>query len=249
MALCLSHGGATIYRSNSPSHELLVGTMEGVVSLERDGAKSWRVARRSLEGCAVCSLLIEPTSGLIFAGARKGSVYASCDGGTTWEPRSRGLTQKNVWSLARTQTEARVDLYVGTEPAHLFHSDDLGERWNEVAGVCAVPSASRWFFPPPPHQAHVKSIAFEPGNPKAIYLSIEQGGLLKSADGGASWEELNGFDEDVHRLLIRPSDPGAFYITGGNGLYHSGGRRAELGAADQPFHEDRLSRPVAHSPR
>src|SRR6266511_4430295 len=49
MAITLSHGGPTIYRSAEPSRQVLVGTIEGVVCLERDsGGGGWHVAHRTL---------------------------------------------------------------------------------------------------------------------------------------------------------------------------------------------------------
>ncbi len=61
-----------------------------------------------------------------------------------------------------------------------------------------------------------------------MFASIEHGALLKSTDAGKSWNELSGFykpeDEvykDVHRLVIRPSNPDQIYFTGGMGLYSS----------------------------
>ena len=39
MAIGLSHGGSTLYSSPSPSREVLVGTREGVVTIERDGLR------------------------------------------------------------------------------------------------------------------------------------------------------------------------------------------------------------------
>ena len=49
MAITLSHGGPTMYRSPAPSQQVLVGTIQGVVCIERDSAGSqWRVAHRAL---------------------------------------------------------------------------------------------------------------------------------------------------------------------------------------------------------
>ena len=36
MTITLSHGGPTIYRSSAPARQVLVGTIEGVVRIERD---------------------------------------------------------------------------------------------------------------------------------------------------------------------------------------------------------------------
>jgi photosystem II stability/assembly factor-like uncharacterized protein len=93
---------------------------------------------------------------------------------------------------------------------------------------------SKWTFPAPPHIAHVKNIAFHPENVRQIYVCVEQGGLLRSDDGGSTWEELHGFDidlkfnlpegafpDDIHRVLIPPSDPGCTYISSGIGVCYS----------------------------
>ena len=53
----------------------------------------------------------------------------------------------------------------------------------ELAGLRAVPTASTWSFPAPPHIAHTKFITFDPKDSRTIYACIEQGALLKSIDG------------------------------------------------------------------
>ena len=84
MAIGLSHGGSTIYSSTSPSSQVLVGTKEGIVVLERDG-KTWRIADSVLTDRHISAIITEPESGLIFAGAFKGSLHVSADGGKTWK--------------------------------------------------------------------------------------------------------------------------------------------------------------------
>lgn len=120
MAICLSHGGTTTYSSPSPSHEVLVGTVGGVFTIQRENTKEWGISRRSLEGCHVSSLALEPSPGLTFAGVHKGSIYGSGDLGKTWEPKDKGLTHKDVYSLHAVRSGGGSKLYAGTEPAHLF---------------------------------------------------------------------------------------------------------------------------------
>jgi photosystem II stability/assembly factor-like uncharacterized protein len=232
MAISLSHGGLTTYRSDSPPDEVVVGTVDGVINIRRNNSKEWYIARKSLKGCHISSLVIEHSSGLLFAGLHNGTVCASPDLGRTWEPRGKGLAYGQVYSLNFANLHGKITLYAGTEPAHLFKSEDLGESWNELSSLRAVPSLSHWTFPAPPHEAHVKNITFDPTNAEILYVCVEQGGLLRSEDQGASWQELHGFDDsddaltrdlqlDVHRLVIRPSDPDKLYISGGDGIYHS----------------------------
>jgi photosystem II stability/assembly factor-like uncharacterized protein len=218
MAIGLSHGGTTIYTSPFPSKEILVGTREGVVILARDGS-DWKITHRAMTDKHISAIIKEPESGLTFAGAFHGSVHASADDGKSWESRDTGLTQNDVYSLAAQRINGRVRLFAGTEPAHLYFSDDLGANWTELPSLRSVPSVPKWSFPAPPHIGHVKHINFDPDHPTTIYASVEVGGLLRSADGGEHWEEFSGLYEDVHRLMIHPCNPRFLYAVTGRGLY------------------------------
>ncbi|MGE5305485.1 MAG: WD40/YVTN/BNR-like repeat-containing protein [Alphaproteobacteria bacterium] len=231
MAVGLSHGGSNVYSSKDRSRQLWVATKDGLALFERSDEGSWREARRALRGLHISSIIFEPRSGLIFAGVFYGSVYASADGGKTWERRDNGIALHDVYSLACHTVDDKVRVYAGTEPAHLFVSENLGLHWDEVTALRSVPTTSQWSFPAPPHVAHTKFITFDPHDGKTIYACIEQGALLKSVDLGQNWIELNtvGFlaDKnrpveqfyDVHRALIDPRDPKKIFVTGGAGLY------------------------------
>ena len=245
MAIGLSHGGSNVYASAGRPRQVWVATQDGLVLLERTDGAAWRVAHRALRGLHISSMITEPGGNLLFAGAFFGSLHASADEGKTWERRDRGLAHQDVYSLACAQVDGKVRIYAGTEPAHLFYSDDLGLHWTELPSLRAVPSAPSWSFPAPPHVAHTKFITFDPRDPNTIYACIEQGAFLKSADSGKSWVELNtvGFLRDksrpvehfydVHRALIDPRDSNRIYVTGGAGLYvtFNGGSRWERWAS------------------
>jgi photosystem II stability/assembly factor-like uncharacterized protein len=221
MTIALSHGGPTIYSSSSRSKELLVGTTEGIVKLERNGS-GWKPTDRFLPTVHISCILIEPESGTTLAtGYKDGSVWASTDGGRTWEPRNKGLTETNVYSLDAAKVDGKLRLYLGTEPAHLFVSDDLGKSWTELPGLREVPTVESWSFPGPPFIAHTKHLTFDPRDASTMYASIEVGGLLKSTDGGKTWSDMPGMYEDVHRLVINPENPSRMYVSGGDGLYVS----------------------------
>ena len=222
MTITLSHGGPTIYRSAAPSRQILVGTIEGVVRIESDpSGPGWHIADRALTDKHVHAILIEPESGTIFARMQHGSLFASDDGGRTWEHRGKGLTEHNVYSLACARVGGGVRVYAGTEPAHLFVSDDLGRGWTELSALRSV-DTSRWSFPAPPNVAHTKHINFHPLDAATLFVGIEQGGLLKSTDAGKTFRVIQGMDDDVHRTVINPVNPDWIYITTGIGMYVSG---------------------------
>ena len=222
MTIALSHGGTTIYSSRSPSNGVLVGTREGVLTIARENSDAqWQVTHRAIPDKHISAMITEPESDLMFAGAFHGSVQMSADGGKSWEPRGNGMTQDNVYSLAARHVDGQIRLFAGTEPAHLFVSDDLGVNWSEMPSLRTVPSVPKWNFPAPPHIGHVKHINFDPENPTTIYASVEVGGLLRSTDAGEHWEEFPSLYEDVHRLMIHPNNPKFLYGVTGRGLYVS----------------------------
>ena len=217
MSVILSHGGATIFKSSSPSNEVWIGTQQGVVLLKRDSANAeWKVAHQALTDKHIHAIILEPVSGTMFAGATKDSIYASEDGGYTWELRDKGLTQTDIYSLNSIQLESGVRVLAGTEPAHLFYSDDLGHNWTEMEALRSV-DTSDWFFPGPPHVAHTKNINFHPNDPNTLFIGIEVGGLQKSTDAGKTFTRIYGMDNDVHRTVINPQKPDHMYVTSGDG--------------------------------
>ncbi|HLG69371.1 MAG TPA: glycosyl hydrolase [Chloroflexota bacterium] len=227
--VCLSPNGRNVLHQSEPVTRLLVGTIDGVAIVERAGESApWHAAGHQLAGKHVSSLLWEPKSGSLFAGIHGHGLYFSADGGDSWELRTSGMDVDHVYCLASVEQDGKVAIYAGTEPAHLYRSFDLGRSWEELASLRQVPGVEKWNFPAPPHIGHVKSIAFDPRDVRVMYAGIEQGALLKSLDGGQTWRELTGWwreDEknykDVHRCLLRASNPDEVYFSGGEGLNYS----------------------------
>jgi photosystem II stability/assembly factor-like uncharacterized protein len=229
MTICLSPSGDAISSSQGPSSDVFVGTADGVVLLYRPApGQAWNIVRQTLAGYHVCSLAYEHSTGMLLAGTHNGGVAISWDMGASWTFKNQGLTSTDVYSVAHVGAGSALKLYAGVEPAGLFVSDDLGESWRELASLRAVPSAAQWNFPSPPHIAHVKHITFAPDDPDHIYACIEQGEMLSSPDGGASWEELlrnadaqARCDGDAHRVILRTSKPNEIFMPTGCGLLHS----------------------------
>jgi hypothetical protein len=179
MIACLSPNGQNLCHGNEPPARLLVATIRGVNLIERQrpGAP-WTDRGRTLDGHHCGSLMIEPQRGGVFAGMHDGGLYFSADGGETWELRANGLATENVFSIAYAHRRDGVALYVGSEPATIFRSDDYGLSWRELPGIKGAPGCDKWVFPSPPHQAHTKTLTVDPRNPDVIYAGVEQGALF-----------------------------------------------------------------------
>src|SRR5665213_293357 len=223
--VCLSPNGVDSYRLAEPPDAVLVATMDGVVRLKKSAAAGpWLADAAALKGLHVSSLMREPGQGMVFAGIHGTGLYRSRDNGATWESASTGIDHGHVFTLACRDTENGVELYAGTEPAHLYRSTDLGEHWRELPGIRTVPSLDQWNFPAPPFQPHVKHVAFDPRDRQIIYVCIEQGAVLKSDDGGETFRELHFQDEtyalnqDTHRIIFNPRNPDEIFLPGGDGI-------------------------------
>jgi len=229
MLACLSPNGQNTNHGDAAATRLLVATLRGVSVLERarPGAP-WSDRGRKLEGHHCSSLMIEPKRGGVFAGMHTGGLYFSPDGGESWEPRAQGITIKEVFCVGYAHHGDKIVLYAGTEPASMFRSDDYGLSWTEQPGVKETKGRDKWSFPSPPHDAHVKMMTIDPRDPNVIYAGVEQGDLLKTTDGGATWRVLDDYSKptdwtyrDIHQVVVHPSNSAELYMTTGMGLYHS----------------------------
>lgn len=230
MIASLSPGGQTVTAGDLPAERFFVGTIDGIFSFARKNG-SWSLQERSLPGEHVSALLYEPGSETLFAGTYAGDyegsphggnerwpLYASRDLGRSWEKRGGGISERNLFTLNLQTLGERARLYAGTEPAHLYFSEDLGVSWSELPALRALPGIERWRFPAWPHLAHVKHVTPDALDPDILYAAIEVGGLLKSEDGGKTWRQLHGMHEDVHRTVLSPYQSERVYLSGLGGV-------------------------------
>jgi photosystem II stability/assembly factor-like uncharacterized protein len=226
--VCVSTGGRNAATTGPAPQQLLVATVDGLHEFRRSSAAApWQHnAQPMLAGQHPAAVAYDPRSGLLFAGLHfRGGVQVSADLGKTWSARNTGLTSGHIYSMAVQHVGDRTVLYVGTEPAMVFRSDDLGEHWTALPALLDVPETNEWWFP---HGVpHAKNVAFHPAEPDTLYVCIEQGDLLKTVDGGKTWfptffdQPGDPFRRDMHRVVFRGSNPQQAFLTAGTGLYYS----------------------------
>jgi photosystem II stability/assembly factor-like uncharacterized protein len=223
MRVLMSIGGPSVFETDAPANEIVIGTANGVVWLQRAGrGEPWRETSRALPGMHVSNLAEDPETGRLYVGTHGNGIHASDDGGRTWQRKDRGVAHPNIYSMSVSRGADGVRVYAGTEPAHLYVSRDRGETWEELASLRSAPTVDKWFFPAPPNIAHVKHITFDPRSADTIYASVEVGAALKSTDGGKTWRQLHGFDDDVHRIMVTAARPDDVFMATGIGVYKSG---------------------------
>jgi hypothetical protein len=88
------------------------------------------------------------------------------------------------------------EVLVGADAAHLLRLE--GDHLTTVEGFEHADGRDRWHTPwggPP----DVRSMSEGPDG--TLYVNVHVGGILRSRDGGATWEPTLDMDVDVHRVL------------------------------------------------
>jgi len=190
------------------------------VAVAIESPTGWTLEEEARGSGAQCLAVDPGAPTLIYIGTEGHGVLRSTDGGRSWTPAG-SFRLTDVYSLAVSPSERRRGrgvVLAGTEPSALFRSDDGGTTWVELEGLQSIPSKPQWSFPPRPYTHHVRCIALSAHDPALILAGIELGGVMRSTDGGATWEDhKRGAYADCHWLATHPKDPGRVYEASGGG--------------------------------
>jgi photosystem II stability/assembly factor-like uncharacterized protein len=192
---------------------LYAATGDGFARLDEAG-EEWTV-ELTLHGSGAQCLAVDPSdAATVYAGLRESGVRRTSDAGETWVDCV--LPEPGVFSLAVSAVDGAV--YAGTEPSRLFRSDDRGQTWRGLDALLELPSRPTWSFPPRPWTSHVRWIAPSPHDADLLLVGIELGGLMRSTDGGDTWQDHRpGAQRDVHSLAWHPRVSGRACEAGGGG--------------------------------
>src|SRR5262249_59022996 len=120
----------------------------------------------------------------------RGGIFASGDGGSSWSPRSAGVSGFLSDGVASDHSSDGTAVCVSG--ADVLRTNDQGATWSLVG------TSSYFLF----------LLLGDPGDSSTFYAGYGPGvgtnGVLKSADGGLTWNPAtNGFSSsNLHRLAI-----------------------------------------------
>ncbi len=191
----------------------IAATGNGIARAEKTAQGNWSVDSLMPDQKVLCLAADPLNSSVVYAGTRGGGILRSDDRGRTWH--HAGLKGCIVKSIAVSRTEPGV-LYAGLKPPILMVSRDRGTSWAEVEPFQRV--RSRWWRSPAESDlgAYIQGIALSPTDLNVIVVGIEAGAVLRTADGGKTWEgHRPGAIRDCHTLT--------FHSTNGDWVYEAGG--------------------------
>ena len=132
----------------------------------------------------------------VYIGTQDGP-YRSTDRGEHWERLRFPERGMQVWSILVDPKNPRI-LYAGTSPVAVYRSYDGGDNWRRLADP-QKPDRVRM-----PFACRVMRLAKDPGHPAEIYAVLEVNGVMRSLDGGDSWQDCS---KDLIRLAGSDASP------------------------------------------
>src|SRR5215469_11801023 len=185
--------------------------------------RAWQGEGR-LEGLPAQCVAADPLRPeIVYCGTFGRGLWRSVDAGATWQQVGEGTFRSpQIMAVAVSGVEragAQGVIYAGTEPSALYRSEDGGETWRELTELLKLPSASTWSFPPRPYTSHVRDIGLDPNTTGRLYVAIEAGALVRSFDGGYTWEDRRPSGPfDTHTLGLPLQLAGRIYSAAGDGF-------------------------------
>jgi photosystem II stability/assembly factor-like uncharacterized protein len=158
-----------------------------------------------IEGGSIHALAVDSNEN-VFAGALNAGVFKSANGGRSWRPVSIAPNTTRIDALAVAPGGSRT-VYAGTGRG-VFKSTDGGATWQ---------AANRGLFRDPraglAHrliEGYVYSLVVHPRDAETVYAGTWQRGLLKTTNGGTTWQRLA--PRKVGAIALDPSDPETIYV-------------------------------------
>ena len=160
-----------------PDHPGKVGLFRRAIQ----GGSEWE---HVLSGLQVFTVYVHPKDPqIIFAGTSDG-VWRSTDRGASFRRTDFPDLKRQVWSfLADSRDSKRI--YAGASPIDVYRSDDSGASWRKMPNP-GIPARCEG-----PFELRVMRFAQHPSRPDEIYAACEINGVMRTTDGGETWQDCS----------------------------------------------------------
>lgn len=154
----------------------------------------------------------------LYAGTFDEGLLCTRDGADGWEV----VLPDAAVTAVEIDPHSPETIYAGTEPSHVYRSEDAGGSWLECESFQSLESKEHWRFPPRPETHHVRWLEADPAEEGRLYAAIEAGALVRSPDRGESWlDRVPTGPYDTHGMATHPDRPDEAWAAAGDGYAHT----------------------------
>ncbi len=176
-----------------------------------NGGIDWQVTGKFKEAdtpintLSISKLSFNPQGDTIFAGTYNAGLYKSNDGGRIWE---EVLGKIPVIDFAINPSDTNTIYAVGTleNRARALVTHDNGKSWTEIFSAAETNTAAR-------------AVALNPNNPAEILIGLSNGAIIKSIDGGTSWQLVQNYNDRINQIIWR--DQSVYVVVRSTGIFKS----------------------------
>lgn len=218
----------------------VLATRKGIIIL-KPAAAGWEVERTHFDGVKCTYVTVDKKNKDIWAGINHGhwgpKLHVSKNQGKTFSevsipkfPTESKEKLKEFWAWAR---DSKGRIYIGTDPAALFYSDDEGKTWDLNKSFFNIEGKERWFGGGTDGTA-LHSILINPKNDNHIIMGISVGGVVETRNRGKTWSYINNglqadfmpdkndpVVQDPHLIEMSPSAPEVLWQQNHCGIFKS----------------------------
>lgn len=208
------------------------GTADRGIYRSTDGGTTWtQLLKGENANSGASDLSMDPTNPRILyaamwdhqrspwtvrSGGSGSGIWKSLDGGDTWTRLSTGLPKLmgKIGVAVSPALPDRVFAIVEAENGGLYRSDDAGKTWRLMTGDRLIQTRS-WYY---------MHITADPANADVVW--VLNAPVMRSIDGGKSFQNVPATHGDNHQLWINPTDS-RFLINandGGASISQDGGK-------------------------
>jgi photosystem II stability/assembly factor-like uncharacterized protein len=156
----------------------------------------------------------------VISGGTGSGLYKSTDGGETWDKAQEGLPKalgKIGLSICQSNPDkvyAVVESDSEKQQGGLFVTTDGAKNWTRISDDHRLTQRA-WYY---------TEVFADPQNENMVYVMSAP--MLRSTDGGKSWEDIDGPHGDYHDLWINPANPKNMVLAddGGAGITFNRGK-------------------------
>jgi len=179
---------------------------------ENKGAEWKEIYTEPADGTVITSLNINKNqSQILYAGTSEGMIFKTMDGGNSW---------KNIFKASGAVTEIEFDsstsetVYFEIFNKGILRTKDGGENIEDLTKNYKSAGVNSGVF----------SLAVDSNNSGTLYAGLN-GGMVKSADFGNTWEEVNILESSkkfpIRALAVNPKNSSQIVYSAAQAIYNS----------------------------